>query len=48
MILRLSQKLNTKIKAGTLKAMPLDENPYADWSLVIIDTIQSAAKQAQP
>ena len=32
MILRLSQKLNTKIKAGTLKAMPLDENPYADWS----------------
>jgi hypothetical protein len=32
MILRLSQKLNTKIKAGTLKAMPLDKNPYADWS----------------
>jgi hypothetical protein len=32
MILRLSQKLSTKIKAGTLKAMPLDENPYADWS----------------
>ena len=32
MILRLSQKLGTKIKAGTLKAMPLDENPYADWS----------------
>lgn len=32
MILRLSQKLNTKIKAGTLPAMPLDENPYADWS----------------
>jgi hypothetical protein len=32
MILRLSQKLNTKIKARTLKAMPLDENPYADWS----------------
>ena len=32
MILRLSQKLNTKIKAGTLKAMPLDDNPYADWS----------------
>ncbi len=32
MILRLSQKLNTKIDAGTLKAMPLDENPYADWS----------------
>jgi hypothetical protein len=32
MILRLSQKLSTKIKAGTLKAMPLEENPYADWS----------------
>ena len=32
MILRLSQKLNTKIKAGKLSNMPLDENPYADWS----------------
>ncbi len=32
MILRLSQKLNTKIKAGKLSGMPLDENPYADWS----------------
>jgi len=32
MILRLSQKLNTKIGAGTLKAMSLDENLYADWS----------------
>lgn len=32
MILRLSQKLNTKIKAGKLVEMPLDENPYADWS----------------
>ncbi|SRR6056297_3111351 len=32
MILRLSQKLNTKIKAGKPSAMPLDENPYADWS----------------
>jgi len=32
MIFRLSQKLNTKIKAGTLKAKPLDANPYADWS----------------
>lgn len=32
MILRLSQKLNTKITAGKLKKMPLDENPYADWS----------------
>ena len=32
MILRLSQKLNTKIKAGKLAELPLDENPYADWS----------------
>jgi hypothetical protein len=32
MILRLSQKLSAKIRAGTLKAMPLDDNPYADWS----------------
>jgi hypothetical protein len=32
MILRLSQKLSTKIKAGTLKPMPLDDNPYADWT----------------
>lgn len=32
MILRLSQKLATKIKAGKLPAAPLDENPYCDWS----------------
>ncbi len=32
MILRLSQKLNTKMKAGKLTEMSLDENPYADWS----------------
>ncbi len=32
MIFRLSQKLAKKIKAGTLQAMPLDDNPYADWS----------------
>lgn len=32
MILRLSHALGTKIKAGTLKPMPLDTNPYADWS----------------
>lgn len=42
MILRLSQKLNTKIKAGKLNALPLDENPYSDWSchLFTIDRIQ--------
>jgi hypothetical protein len=32
MIFRLSEKLNTKIKAGTLAALPLYENPLADWS----------------
>jgi len=32
MILRLSQKLNAKIRAGRLSEMPLDRNPYADWS----------------
>ena len=32
MILRLSQKLATKIKGGKLPELPLDENPYADWS----------------
>lgn len=32
MILRLSQKLNAKIKAGKLLEMPLDDNPLADWS----------------
>jgi len=32
MIFRLSQRLNTKIKAGKLSESPLDENPYADWS----------------
>lgn len=30
---RLSQKLCTKIKAGPLDTVPLDENPYADWSV---------------
>ena len=32
MILRLSQRINSKIKAGKLSEMPLDENHYADWS----------------
>jgi hypothetical protein len=32
MIFRLSQKLNAKIKAGASGALPLDENPLADWS----------------
>ena len=42
MILRLSQKLCTKIKAGALPTMPLDENPFADWSahLFLVDRTQ--------
>lgn len=32
LIFRLSQKLSTKIKAGKLDSVPLDSNPYADWS----------------
>ena len=32
MIFRLSQKLSTKIKVGTLGALPLHENSLADWS----------------
>ena len=32
MILRLSQKLNAKIKGGTLPEQPPDLNPVADWS----------------
>jgi hypothetical protein len=32
MIFRLSQKLATRLKEGNLPSVPLDENPYADWS----------------
>jgi hypothetical protein len=35
MTFRLSQKLNAKIKAGTLRTQPLDENPFADWSAAL-------------
>jgi len=42
MIFRLSQKLNTKIKAGALGSLPLVENPFADWSahLFVADRTQ--------
>ena len=42
MIFRLSQKLNAKIKAGTLRTLILDENPFADWSahLFVADRTQ--------
>lgn len=32
MIFRLSQQLKSKIKAGNLPSLPLDENPFADCS----------------
>ena len=32
MIFRLSQKLDARIKGGTLASLPLEENPLADWS----------------
>ena len=32
MIFRLSQRLNAKVKAGVLRALPPHENPLADWS----------------
>ena len=42
MIFRLSQKLNAKIKAGTLPSLPLDDNPFVDWSahLFVADRTQ--------
>jgi hypothetical protein len=32
MILRLSQKIGSRLKAGPLKPLPLDEAPVADWT----------------
>ena len=32
MIFRLSQKLAKKLKTGATDTLPLDENPYGDWS----------------
>jgi hypothetical protein len=42
MIFRLTQKLNAKIKAGTLPTLPPDDNPFADWSahLFLVDRAQ--------
>ena len=37
MIFRLSQKMSTKIKAGTLLVEPPHENPLADWSAHLFD-----------
>lgn len=35
MIFRLSQKLNDKTEAGRLRTIPLDDNPFADWSAAL-------------
>jgi hypothetical protein len=35
LIFRLSQKLNAKIKTGALATVPLEENPFADWSAAL-------------
>jgi hypothetical protein len=32
MILRFSQKLSSRLKAGTLKPLPMDDAPVADWT----------------
>jgi hypothetical protein len=42
MIFRVSQKLNSKIKAGAVPPLPLAENPFADWSanLFVADRTQ--------
>jgi hypothetical protein len=32
MILRFFQKLSTRLKAGTLKPLPMDDAPIADWT----------------
>src|ERR1700733_5384844 len=42
MIFRLSQKLNAKIKVGTLPTLPPDDNPLTDWSahLFLVDRAQ--------
>ena len=42
MILRISQKLCPKIKAGSLNTLPLDDNPFADWTahLFVADRTQ--------
>src|SRR4051794_28243606 len=42
MTFRLSHKLNTKIKAGTLATLPPGANPFADWSahLFVADRTQ--------
>src|SRR5947209_16837655 len=35
MIFRLTHKLSSKIKVGSLPTLPLDDNPLADWSAAL-------------
>ena len=42
MTFRISQKLNTKSKAGPAESLPMDENPFADWSAPVSLTSTSS------
>src|SRR5438874_183365 len=35
MIFRLTHKLSSKIKVGSLPTLPLDDNPLADWAAAL-------------
>ena len=48
MIFRLSQKLATKLKVGPLRAMPCDENHYADWSANLFTADRTLADSCGP
>ncbi len=41
MIFRLPQKLAQKLKEGDLPTLPLDENPYADWSAHLFTVVRT-------
>ena len=47
MIIRLTQKLATKIKAGKLGEMPLGENPFADWSCHLFTAVAGCQSRWQ-
>ncbi len=36
MIFRLSQKLNSKVKAGCLSVLPLEDKSFSDWSAHLV------------
>lgn len=41
MIFRLSEKLSTQVKVVSLAGLPLDDNPYADWSARIFSVART-------